>query len=169
MPLYDIKDMDRLEENARRATPAQQQTALRFVVGLLEGNCITYGVMGGMNFFLRGSGRATDDVDLAIDSPPLLGNVLELFGGRDRQVDSPPRIRHVVSAWADVSGLLFLFFLLLFSPLPNPSKRSPLTPQFFNQGLPAWLPDAVAARDCKNLRDTRGRGRTRRKRAMCAV
>lgn len=88
MPFYDIKEMDRLEENARRASPAQQQTALRFVAGLLEENRITYSVMGGMNFFLRGSERATDDVDLAIDSPPLLGNVLELFGGRDRQVRS---------------------------------------------------------------------------------
>ncbi|KAK1767438.1 hypothetical protein QBC33DRAFT_68820 [Phialemonium atrogriseum] len=84
MPTYTEDDLDGLEEAAENASPDQQSIGLEFVAGVLEGNSITYGVMGGMNFYLPGSGRATGDVDIAVDNPPRMGDLLTVFDNQER-------------------------------------------------------------------------------------
>lgn len=96
MPTYTENDLDGLEEAAENASPDHQTIALEFVAGVLEENSITYGVMGGMNFYLRGSGRATGDVDIAVDNPPRMGDLLTVFDNQERLVprSSPSYITH---------------------------------------------------------------------------
>ncbi|EGY23288.1 uncharacterized protein VDAG_04726 [Verticillium dahliae VdLs.17] len=79
MPNYTEDDLEHLEESAEMARPGHQAQALALVAGVLERNAIAYGVMGGMNFYLRGSGRTTGDVDIAVDNPPRMEALLSIF------------------------------------------------------------------------------------------
>ncbi|POS76765.1 hypothetical protein DHEL01_v204830 [Diaporthe helianthi] len=79
MPSYTIDQLDDLEEQAESTPPQYQTAALALVSRLLEDNAITYGVMGGMNFYLRGSGRATGDIDIAVDNRPRMDSLLDIF------------------------------------------------------------------------------------------
>jgi hypothetical protein len=89
MPSYSIDDLDDLELAAEAANPEQQLAALEFVATMFEENSIVYGIMGGFNFYLRGSGRTTDDVDIAVDNPPRMDAVLDIFNDQQRLV---PRV-----------------------------------------------------------------------------
>lgn len=89
MPSYTLEGLDDLEMSAETATPEDQKVALAFVVGILEDIPIGYGVMGGMNFHLRGSGRTTTDIDVAIDNSPRMRDLLRVFDSekyRERSV-----------------------------------------------------------------------------------
>ncbi|KAG7145250.1 hypothetical protein HYQ46_006015 [Verticillium longisporum] len=86
MPNYTEDDLEHLEESAETARPGHQSQALAFVAGILERNAIAYGVMGGMNFYLRGSGRTTGDVDIAVDNPPRMEALLSIFNSHRRLV-----------------------------------------------------------------------------------
>lgn len=86
MPSYTDDQLDDLEEAAETSTPQDQKAALAIVSGLLERNAISYGVMGGMNFYLRGSGRATGDVDIAVDNPPRMDSLLTIFNSHPKSV-----------------------------------------------------------------------------------
>ncbi|PNH26968.1 hypothetical protein VD0002_g6671 [Verticillium dahliae] len=77
MPNYTEDDLEHLEESAEMARPGHQAQALALVAGVLERNAIAYGVMGGMNFYLRGSGRTTGDVDIAVDLGMLMDAIRE--------------------------------------------------------------------------------------------
>lgn len=79
MPTYTDDDHDEMVEIASDARPDCQKEALAIIVDILERNQIAYGIMGGMNFFLRGSDRMTHDVDIAVDNPPRLDALLSLF------------------------------------------------------------------------------------------
>lgn len=84
MPTYTNDDLDDLEMAAETATPNQQLEALAFMVRTFESNGIAYAVMGGMDFYLRGSGRLTTDVDIAVDNPPPMADILGVFRGFTR-------------------------------------------------------------------------------------
>ncbi|KAH8663797.1 hypothetical protein BGZ61DRAFT_539102 [Ilyonectria robusta] len=79
MPSYQADDLDDLEFAAEGASPDQQSIASSRVVRIFEENTITYGVMGGMNFYLRGSGRTTGDVDIAVHNRPRMDALLDIF------------------------------------------------------------------------------------------
>lgn len=79
MPTYTDDDHDEMLVMAARTNSDSQMEALEIVVDILERNRIAYGIMGGMNFFLRGSDRTTQDVDIAVDKPPRLNVLLSLF------------------------------------------------------------------------------------------
>lgn len=82
MPTYTVDDLDDLEDAAENATEAHLSTALTVVAGLFEANSVVYGVMGGMNFNVRGSGRTTHDVDIAVDNRPRMDALLSIFDNR---------------------------------------------------------------------------------------
>lgn len=86
MPLYRDEDLEDLEIAAEEANPDEQAVALSHVVRVFEENRIIYGVMGGMNFYLRGSGRATGDVDIAVDNRPRMDALLDVFNNRQESV-----------------------------------------------------------------------------------
>ena len=86
MPTYTIEDLDDLEVAAEAASSLQQSTALALVVSIFERNSITYGVIGGMNFYLRGSKRTTLDVDIAVDNRPRMDDLLDIFNNQQRLV-----------------------------------------------------------------------------------
>lgn len=86
MPTYTNDDLDDLEMAAETAAPNQQLEALAFVAKSFESNGIAYAVMGGMNFHLRGSGRLTTDVDIAVDHPPPMAEILGVFSNCPRSV-----------------------------------------------------------------------------------
>lgn len=88
MPAYTMDDLDDLEEQAESSGPMHQIPALALVSGLLESNRIPYGVMGGMNFYLRGSQRVTGDVDIAVDNPPRMDALLNIFNGHPKLVST---------------------------------------------------------------------------------
>ncbi|KAG7135020.1 hypothetical protein HYQ45_007088 [Verticillium longisporum] len=96
MPNYTEDDLEHLEESAETARPGHQSQALAFVAGILERNAIAYGVMGGMNFYLRGSGRTTGDVDIAVDNPPRMEALLSIFNSH----------RRVAQIFVDIRGQL---------------------------------------------------------------
>ncbi|KAK2602273.1 hypothetical protein N8I77_008822 [Diaporthe amygdali] len=102
MPSYTDDQLDDLEEAAETSTPQDQKAALAIVSGLLERNAISYGVMGGMNFYLRGSGRATGDVDIAVDNPPRMDSLLTIF-------NSHPNIYRPGNRMQWASGVARLF------------------------------------------------------------
>jgi hypothetical protein len=81
---YPPADLDELEEAATEATPAQQRDALQIVADIFNHHGLPYGLMGGMNFYFRGSGRATDDVDLAVTGSQSLEATLDLLNDDDR-------------------------------------------------------------------------------------
>lgn len=88
MPSYTLDQLDDLEEQAQEPSPQYQRSALALVSSLLEQNAIAYGVMGGMNFYLRGSGRTTGDVDIAVDNQPRMSYLLDIFNGQRKSVPS---------------------------------------------------------------------------------
>lgn len=86
MPSYTFDQLDDLEEQAEDTPPQHQRVALALISGLLEQHAITYGLMGGMNFYLRGSGRTTGDVDIAVDNPPRMDSLLNIFNNNSESV-----------------------------------------------------------------------------------
>jgi hypothetical protein len=81
---YPPADLDDLEEAAAVALPDQQKIALQIVADIFNSHQLSYGLMGGMNFFLRGSGRTTQDVDLAVTRAQSLEATLNLLNGDSR-------------------------------------------------------------------------------------
>ncbi|KAI9903519.1 hypothetical protein N3K66_000048 [Trichothecium roseum] len=79
MPKYTLDDLDDLEEAAAHAKPVEQSRALREVTKVLEQEFISYAVIGGMDFYLRGSGRTTSDVHIAVNDSPRMDALLGLF------------------------------------------------------------------------------------------
>lgn len=83
---YPPADLDELEEAATEATPGQQKEALQIVADIFNRHQLPYGLMGGMNFYFRGSGRSTDDVDLAVTGAQSLQATLDLLNEDERWV-----------------------------------------------------------------------------------
>ncbi len=81
---YPPADLDDLEEAATEANPGNQKEALQIMADIFNAHQLPYGVMGGMNFYLRGSGRTTDDVDLAVTGTQSLQATLDLLNDDDR-------------------------------------------------------------------------------------
>ncbi|KAK4139941.1 uncharacterized protein C8A04DRAFT_32579 [Dichotomopilus funicola] len=81
---YPPADLDELEEEATQADVSSQVAALQIVAGIFNRAGLPYGVMGGMNFYFRGTGRTTDDVDLAVTGEQSLEKTLELLEGEER-------------------------------------------------------------------------------------
>ncbi|KAK3906124.1 hypothetical protein C8A05DRAFT_29989 [Staphylotrichum tortipilum] len=81
---YPPADLDDLEEEAESATPQQQRAALQIIGDIFNGTGLAYALMGGMNFFLRGSGRATQDVDLAVSGTVQLAAILDMLNNDER-------------------------------------------------------------------------------------
>ncbi|KAK3940927.1 hypothetical protein QBC46DRAFT_353750 [Diplogelasinospora grovesii] len=94
--VYDInRDEDALydlEVAAEKARPDQQKAALNIVADIFNAAGLAYGLMGGMNFYLRGSGRTTQDVDVAVTRQFQLGQILDLLNNEDRI--TRPRTAH---------------------------------------------------------------------------
>lgn len=65
--------------------------------------------MGGMNFYLRGSGRTTGDVDIAVDNPPRMEALLRIFNSH-RSVYRPTNrmqwVSGVARIFVDIRGQL---------------------------------------------------------------
>ncbi len=74
-----LDELEGLEDKAGHANPDQQRAALQIVADIFNHNQLTYALMGGMNFFLRGSGRTTEDVDLAVTGDRKLEETLDLL------------------------------------------------------------------------------------------
>ncbi|KAK7422971.1 hypothetical protein QQX98_001261 [Neonectria punicea] len=109
MPLYREEDLDDLEISAENANPDEQSVALGRVVRIFEENAITYGVMGGMNFYLRGSGRTTGDVDIAVDNRPRMDALLDVFNNQEgvyRPANRMQWVSGVARIFVDVKGQL---------------------------------------------------------------
>lgn len=83
---YPPADLDNLEEAATEATSNQQKEALQIVADIFNTHQLPYGLMGGMNFYLRGSGRTTDDADLAVTGAQSLQATLDLLNADERWV-----------------------------------------------------------------------------------
>lgn len=81
---YPPADLDDLEEEAAGADPEQQKAALQIVGEIFNSSELTYALMGGMNFYLRGSGRTTQDVDIAVTKSHSLEAILNLLNDDDR-------------------------------------------------------------------------------------
>ncbi len=60
------------------------EAALQIIANIFERRGLVYAVMGGMNFYLRGSPRTTRDVDLTVDGRWQLDNVLYLLNNDSR-------------------------------------------------------------------------------------
>ncbi|KAK3936459.1 hypothetical protein QBC46DRAFT_296196 [Diplogelasinospora grovesii] len=82
MPNYTVGELDDLEEAAESATPNQLAAALALISRIFEQNAITYAVLGGMNFYVRGSGRTTTDVDIAVDNRPRMDALLDILSAQ---------------------------------------------------------------------------------------
>jgi hypothetical protein len=76
---YPPADLDDLEEAAAQATADHQREALQVVADIFNAHQLPYGLMGGMNFYLRGSGRTTEDADLAVTGTQSLQATLDLL------------------------------------------------------------------------------------------
>ncbi|KAK4235159.1 hypothetical protein C8A03DRAFT_18062 [Achaetomium macrosporum] len=81
---YPPADLDELEEAATNATPNHQKEALQIIADIFHHHNLPYGLMGGMNFYFRGSGRSTDDVDLAVTGTQSLEETLDLLNDDER-------------------------------------------------------------------------------------
>ncbi|KAK4152575.1 hypothetical protein C8A00DRAFT_16135 [Chaetomidium leptoderma] len=81
---YPPADLDELEEIATEATPDQQREALQMIADVFHHHQLPYGLMGGMNFYFRGSSRTTDDVDLAVTGSQSLQATLDLLNDAER-------------------------------------------------------------------------------------
>ncbi|KAK3293764.1 uncharacterized protein B0H64DRAFT_364605 [Chaetomium fimeti] len=77
-------ELTELEEQAESASGRHQTTALGIIASIFNNAGLAYALMGGMNFYLRGSGRTTQDVDLAVNRRPSLGHILDLLNNESR-------------------------------------------------------------------------------------
>ncbi|KAH6621682.1 hypothetical protein B0J18DRAFT_433149 [Chaetomium sp. MPI-SDFR-AT-0129] len=102
---YPPEDLDELEELAEAATGPQQEAALQIIAAHFHDAHLAYGVMGGLNFCVRGSGRATQDVDVAVSKNRSLEATLGLLSG-DNRITRPKS----KTAW--VSGVARIFVLV---------------------------------------------------------
>jgi hypothetical protein len=84
--VYSVNDLDDYEEEAETADAQHQTAALKIIATILNNARVTYGLMGGMNFYLRGSGRTTQDVDLAVSRSTSLSSVLDLLNNESSYV-----------------------------------------------------------------------------------
>ncbi|KAJ4289258.1 hypothetical protein N0V88_007008 [Collariella sp. IMI 366227] len=84
-------DLDELEEAATAVSPEQQKEGLQVVADIFSTHDLPYGVVGGANFYLRGSGRTTDDVDVAVTGNKSLEAALDLLNDEKRVTQ--PRIK----------------------------------------------------------------------------
>jgi predicted nucleotidyltransferase len=84
MPKYTLDEQDDLEDAAEAPRPDAQSKALQLIAQILEQHSIAYAVMGGMNVFLRGSLRTTTDVDIAVDNPPKMEVLLDIFNDHSK-------------------------------------------------------------------------------------
>lgn len=76
---YPPADLDDLEEASESAQPDQQIKGLLVVADIFNRHNLSYGLMGGMNFYLRGSGRTSQDVDIAVTGSQSLEKTLYLL------------------------------------------------------------------------------------------
>jgi hypothetical protein len=81
---YPPADLDELEEQAEPAEPDEQKDGLQIVADIFHRSDLTYALMGGMNFYLRGSGRRTQDVDLVVTKSQSLEATLDLLNEDER-------------------------------------------------------------------------------------
>jgi hypothetical protein len=112
---YPPADLDDLEEEAESATPEQQKIGLQIVGDIFNRNQLVYALMGGMNFYLRGSGRTTQDVDLAVSKLQSLESTLDLLNEDDRWVTNCPLL----------TSSLILILVPLRTALPDRSAKCP--------------------------------------------
>jgi hypothetical protein len=81
---YPPADLDELEEAATAATVSQQTEALQIVADIFDHHGLPYGVMGGTNFYFRGSGRTTDFLYLLVTGSQTLHATLALLDHDER-------------------------------------------------------------------------------------
>lgn len=81
---YPPEDLDDLEELAESATGPHLEAALQIIAAHFRDAHLAYGVMGGFNFYVRGSGRATQDVDVAVSKNRSLEATLGLLSDDNR-------------------------------------------------------------------------------------
>lgn len=93
-----LDELDDLEESSLDCTTTHRLEALCIVARVFNANNLEYGLIGGTNFYLRGSDRTTTDVDIAISGKWSLAQVLDMLGDDDRYV--------FYSSLADISGLV---------------------------------------------------------------
>ncbi|KAK3686139.1 hypothetical protein B0T22DRAFT_492930 [Podospora appendiculata] len=79
-----IDELDDLEEEALDSTQTQRLETLVIVATIFNQNKLGYGLIGGTNFFLRGSNRTTTDVDIAVSNDRPMADVLNLFNDEPR-------------------------------------------------------------------------------------
>lgn len=108
--VYSVNDLDDYEEEAEGADAQHQTAALKIIAAILNNARVTYGLMGGMNFYLRGSGRTTQDVDLAVSRSTSLSAVLDLLNNESAYVfshyHSLPKARLIIRLADADAGLL---------------------------------------------------------------
>ena len=68
---YHINDLDDLEEKAVDANSRNFAAARDYVSRLLNRNSVRWALMGGYSLSLRGSGRRTFDIDVAVQATML--------------------------------------------------------------------------------------------------
>lgn len=86
MPSYTLDQLDDLELAAEDPSLRSLDQALALISGLFEQHGITYGIIGGMNFYVRGSGRTTEDIDIVVDNIPRMDSLLNIFNGSNELV-----------------------------------------------------------------------------------
>ena len=64
---YTADELDDLEELASDPSDANLRRASNYMVHLLAESRVGHGLMGGYSLYLRGSGRRTIDVDIAVN------------------------------------------------------------------------------------------------------
>ncbi|KAK3324876.1 hypothetical protein B0H66DRAFT_106284 [Apodospora peruviana] len=102
-----IEELDDLEEDALDCTISQRLEALQIVAAVFDLNGLDYGLIGGTNFFLRGSDRTTTDVDIAVTGRTSMAEVLEMLD-HDPRITRPASDRPML--W--VSGVARVFVLI---------------------------------------------------------
>ena len=84
---YSISnDLDELEEEARNATRENFTAARDYVLGLLHRNGYQAALLGGYSLALRGSPRATYDIDVAVLGGVTMRHVQNIIQNDPRQV-----------------------------------------------------------------------------------
>lgn len=68
---YHIDNLDDLEEKAADANSRNFAAALDYISRLLNRNSVSWALMGGYSLSLRGSGRQTFDIDVAVQATML--------------------------------------------------------------------------------------------------
>jgi hypothetical protein len=82
---YSRADLLELEQEAESVRPREQETALQILGEIFyNNNQLAHALMGGMNFYWRGSGRTTHDVDVAVTAGQSLEATLNVLNEDDR-------------------------------------------------------------------------------------